>query len=42
MALIKELGFTQEALLRKQNFDHGKWVDESYYDILKKGYILHL
>lgn len=42
MALIKKLGFTQEALLRKQNFDHGKWVDEYYYGILKEEYILHL
>lgn len=39
MALIKKLGFIQEAILRKQNFDHGKWVDEYYYGILREEYI---
>ena len=32
--LLDKLHFTQEAELRKHNFDHGKWIDEYYYGLL--------
>lgn len=29
---------TREGILRKQNWDHGKWIDEYWYGILAEEY----
>lgn len=31
MRLLDKLQFKREGVLRKHNFDHGKWIDEYYY-----------
>ncbi|HEX3021875.1 MAG TPA: GNAT family protein [Lachnospiraceae bacterium] len=38
ISLIEKLGFTKEATLRKQNYDHNQWVDEYHFGLLKSDY----
>jgi ribosomal-protein-alanine N-acetyltransferase len=33
--LMLKLGMKQEAVFKKQNWDHGKWVDEYWFGILE-------
>jgi RimJ/RimL family protein N-acetyltransferase len=34
--LLNKLNLKQEGILRKHNWDHGKWVDEYYYGLLRE------
>jgi RimJ/RimL family protein N-acetyltransferase len=36
--LMEKLNMTREGILRKQNWDHGKWIDEYWYSILAEEY----
>lgn len=39
MRLLERLHFRQEAVFRKQNWDHGQWIDEYHYGLLKSDWM---